>query len=434
MQNSLVVRCGLGAILAGAALPLTVRAQTPPVVTAPVASEAPAAPPAEAPTAAPTPAAESAPPAIAAPTLEPAAAADVGEVTPPPAEPAAAEEPGLAPPTINGYIEAAYHINFSNSKVSEAIPLRVYDPAGNSFALHAAHLALTQKFTDAISAVVEIDMGRDALANSGLVVYPWNNTKQFENQFGFDFQEAYANYSSGAFTLTAGKFVTYEGIEVMEGPLNPTISRGFLYGWAEAFTHTGIKLHYQPIPEFNIGVGVVNGWDLIADTNQGKTFIARIAAFAPTDVFFAALSGSVGPEQAGNSKNQRISVDLTGAITPSSAFQLWYQANVGTEKGVAIDGKSSALWYGFGLQPVVTTGDFSLGGRVEYFVDKNGARTGMADGKFFNFTITPGYKLASTFKVRAEFRADVASDKIFGKKDDLKKVGLTAVASAEYTF
>ena len=429
MENSLVVRWGLGVILAGAALPLTVRAQTaPPVVTAPAAPEAPAAPPAEAPLAAPV--AEPAPVPAAAPAPEPAAAAAVGEVTPPPAEPAPAEEPGLAPPTINGYVELGYHLNFSNSKVSEAIPMRVYDPGGNSFALHAAHLALTQKFTDTISAVVEIDMGRDALANSGLVLYPWST----KTQFGFDVQEAYANWSSGAWTLTAGKFVTYQGIEVIEGPLNPTISRGFLFGWAEAFTHTGIKLHYQPIPELNIGVGVVNGWDLIADTNQGKTIIFRAAAFAPTDVFFAALSGSVGPEQPGNSKNQRVSIDLTGAITPSSSFQLWYQGNFGTEKGVATDGKSSATWYGFGLQPVITSGDFTLGGRVEYFVDKNGARTGYADGKFFNFTITPGYKLASTFKLRAEFRADVASDKIFGKSDDLKKVGLTAAASAEYTF
>jgi hypothetical protein len=431
MENSLVVRWGLGVMLAGAALPLSVRAQTaPPVVTAPAAPEAAPVAPAVAPVTEPAPVAEPAP--APAPT-EPVVTAAPAEVTPPPAEPAAAEEPGLSAPTINGYVEAAYHINFSNSRVGDAIPLRVYDPAGNSFALHAAHLAVTQKFSDSISAVVELDMGRDALANGGLVAYPWKATKQFENQFGFDVQEAYANYADGGFTLTAGKFVTYQGIEVIEGPLNPTISRGLLFGWAEPFTHTGIKLHYQAGDVFNIGVGVVNGWDLIADTNQGKTFIWRAALFAPTDVFFAALSGTVGPEQAGNSKNQRISFDLTGAITPSGSFQLWYQANLGTEKNASPTG-GNATWYGFGLQPVITSGDFSLGGRLEYFVDKNGARTTFADGKFFNFTITPGYKLASVFKVRGEFRADVASSAIFGKADNLKKTGFTAAASAEYTF
>jgi len=438
MLNSLVVRWGLAAVVAGAALPLTVRAQTaPPVVTTPASPEAPATSVTEPPAAA-APVAEPAPAATApAYVAEPAPVAAPAEVAPPPAEPVAPvadEEPGLAPPVINGYVEASYHINLSNSKVSEPIALRIYDPAGNAFTLHAAHLALTQKFTDSISATVEFDMGRDALANGGFVAYPWSNTKQFENQFGFDVQEAYANWSSGGFTLTAGKFVTYQGIEVIEGPLNPTISRGFLFGWAEAFTHTGIKLHYQAGDSFNIGVGVVNGWDLIADTNQGKTIIARAALFAPTDVFFAALSGSVGPEQAGNSKNQRISIDLTGAITPSGAFQLWYQANFGTEEGLLEDSSKNASWYGFGLQPVITAGDFTLGGRLEYFADPDGVRTTFAKGKFFNFTITPGYKLASVFKVRAEFRADVASDKIFGKSSDPKKVGLTAVASAEYTF
>ena len=346
MHNRLVVRWGLAAVLAGAVLPFTVRAQTaPPVVTAPAAPENPVAPPPQAP-AAVAPLAEPAPVAAPSPAeLPPAAAA---EVAPPPAEPVAEEEPGLAPPIINGFVEAAYHINFSNSKVSEPIALRIYDPAGNSFALHAAHLAVTQRFSDAISATVEIDMGRDAFANGGQIAYPWGATTQFANQFGFDVQEAYANYTGGGFTLTAGKFVTYQGIEVIEGPLNPTISRGFLFGWAEPFTHTGVKLHYQAGDAFNIGVGVVNGWDLIADTNQGKTFIARAAVFAPTDVFFAALSGSVGPEQAGNSKNQRISIDLTGAITPSGAFQLWYQANIGMEKGLLEGSTDYATWYGFG--------------------------------------------------------------------------------------
>jgi hypothetical protein len=308
--------------------------------------------------------------------------------------------------------------------------LRVYDPAGNSFTLHAAHLAVTEKFTDEISAVIEFDMGRDAAATSGLQLYPWTT----QTQFAFDIQEAYANYASGMWTLTAGKFVTYEGIEVIEGPLNPTITRGYLFGYAEPFTHTGVKLHLAPSPAFNIGIGVVNGWDLIADNNQAKTIIARIALFAPTDPFFAALSGSIGPEQAGNSKNERISVDLTGAIT-AGAFQLWYQANVGTEKDPAM-GVTHDTWYGFGLQPVISSGCFSFGGRVEFFADTQGVRTGLPPGKYINVTVTPGIKVADVFKLRAELRLDTVVDgpAVFGKPDDPKKVGFSGALSAEYTF
>ena len=427
-MDKLVLRWGLGAILALAALPFTARAQTPPAEPAP-AEPAPAAPAAAEPPPVAMDAPMAAPPAEASPSAPPVAVV-VAEEAP------AAEEAAAPAPTFSGYVEASYHNNFSDPDVSRPVPLRVYDPAGHGFTLHAAHLALSHKFTDAIGATIEFDVGRDAVANAAdtsllSAGYPWTNDGGMASgkQFWFDVQEAYANYSDGGFTLTAGKFVTYEGIEVIEGPLNPTITRGFLYGWAEPFTHTGIKLHYQPVDAFNIGIGVVNGWDLISDNNEMKTFLARIA-ITPSKAFFAALSGSVGPEQTGNNKNMRISVDLTGAITPSDAFALWFQGNFGSEK---IMGETSS-WYGFGLQPVVTAGLFSFGGRLEYFADPDGVRTLVPDGKFFNITLTPGVKLGdSPFKIRGELRADISSEKLFGKDGD-KKTQFTGALSAEYTF
>jgi hypothetical protein len=429
-MDKLVMRWGLGVILASAAIPHLVSAQAapPPVAPAPVMPAEPT----------PAPAVEVTPPAE--PTSPPAMMAEPAPVVVPPAapeEPAAAapaEAPAAPPPTLSGYVETSYHLNISDPKVNVAdskfgMPMRVYDPIGNSFALHAAHLAITHKFSDEILAVIEVDAGRDAVANSG-GVYPWNVSPQF----AFDVQEAYASYSSSGWTFTAGKFVTYEGIEVIEGPLNPTITRGFLFGYAEPFTHTGFKIHYQPVDEFNIGIGLVNGWDKIADNNTAKTIIARVAV-TPSDKFFAALSGSVGGEQDSTSKNPRMSLDLTGSITPSGVFQLWYQANVGAEKVPdLVGGVAKATWYGFGLQPIITSGDFTLGGRLEYFADPKGVRTTYYNGKFFNFTITPGIKLAAPFKMRAEFRADVSKDKIFGKTDDPSKVGVSAAISAEYTF
>jgi hypothetical protein len=385
---------------------------------------APSSAPAEIAPAAPPPAEPAPAPMMAMP--EPAPAVE------PVAEPAAEEAPALPLPTVNGYVEAGYNIHFSDPNVDHAVPLRVYDAPGHSFALHAAHLAVTHKFNDNISAVIEVDAGRDAAVNSGAAVYPF----KISPQFAFDIQEAYANYASGGWTLTAGKFVTYEGIEVIEGPLNPTITRGLLYGWAEPFTHTGVKLHYAPSDSFNIGVGVVNGWDLIGDNNGMKTIIARMA-ITPSTKFFAALSGSVGSEQAGNNDNHRVSIDLTGAITPSDVFQLWYQGNFGMEKHAflgmdQIDG--TATWWGIGLQPVVTSGDFSFGSRLEYFADPKGVRVGAPQGKYFNVTLTPGIKLASVFKLRAELRADIASEKMLGKPSDPSKTQFSGALSAEYTF
>jgi hypothetical protein len=435
MMDKLVMRLGLGAMLVLAALPITARAQTaPPPAPPPVAAPVEPAPVAVEP--APPPAVMTEAPPPAAPPVE--MEMGPGPSAPPPVmaetvvEEAVVAAPASPLPTVAGYVEAGYNIHFTDPNVAHPVPLRVYDAPGHSFALHAAHVAISHKFNDNIGALISIDAGRDAVIDAG-GAYPYT----ISPQFGFDIREAYAFYGSNGWTLTAGKFVTYEGIEVIDGPLNPTITRGLLYGLAEPFTHTGVKLHYQPADEFNIGIGVVNGWDLIGDNNGMKTIIARMA-ITPSTKFFAALSGSVGSEQAGNNSNHRISIDLTGAITASESFQLWYQGNFGSEKhallaGMPIDG--NATWWGVGLQPVITAGDFTLGSRLEYFADPKGVRAGLGpQGKFFNVTLTPGIKLAPPFKIRFELRADIASDKVLGKSSDPTKTQFSGALSAEYTF
>ena len=65
-------------------------------------------------------------------------------------------------------------------------------------------------------------------------------------------REAYAKWTPDKFTLMAGKFVTMMGIEVVDGPLNPTITRGFLYWLAELVRNTGARASYQIIPELGV--------------------------------------------------------------------------------------------------------------------------------------------------------------------------------------
>jgi hypothetical protein len=413
---------------------------------APAPAPAPVAAPAPAPAPAPEPA-PLAPEPIAPPSDSAAdmhaehAARHEGEATSAVEALPAEDSPA---PSISGFIEASYHANFSDLDVDRAVPMRVYDPPGHSFTLHAAHLAISHSFVEGVSGTIELDAGRDAAANAGLVVYPWTNAPQY----AIDVQEAYGTYTSGIFSLTAGKFVTYAGIEVIEGPLNPTISRGYLFGYAEAFTHTGVKAHFAPNDQWNIGIGIVNGWDQITDNNNMKTPILRIG-FTPSESFFAALSGSFGSEQTNVTDEHRLSVDLTGCYTAGD-FALWFQGNVGTEPLVGLDDPTTpeseagedATWFGFGLQPIYTQEAFSFGGRVEFFGDANGARTGLYNAKFLNISLTPGYELAQGFKLRGELRADFGlgdESKVFGPPpedpgDEPSGVNFSAAASAEYVF
>jgi hypothetical protein len=427
-MKKLVFR-SLGFAAAVAWLPCIAQAQTPPAEPAPAApapaatEPAPVAPP---PSATITPAPEPAPQSSMVPlTPEPAV------VAPPSPAVAPAEEEAPAPaPTFSGYVEAAYHINFSNPKNEDVVPLMgYYTPGGNTFVLHAAHLAINHAFNDNVSATIELDAGFDATLNQS---FPFNTGTNY-----FDVQEAYATYKSGIFSLVAGKFATYEGIEIIEGPLNPTISRGYLFAFAEPITHTGLKMHFTG-DTVDFGIGLVNGWDTIVDNNNFKTFIFKLG-LKPSDAFAVALSGTFGAEgtPAGTASKygHRLSLDLTGSYTASESFALWFQGNFGMD-AIAAEGDADTLsWWGLGIQPTYTAETFTFGSRLELFSDPDGYRTtGPKDGTYVNVTLTPGFILAQGFKVRAELRADIATKDAIGDPNDPGKVQFTGAVGAEYVF
>jgi len=353
-----------------------------------------------------------------------------------PEAPAAAPAMTESPPTkITGFVEGAYHGNASNMS-NDPVLFRSFDSQnGNSFYLHALQLTFNHSFGPEASFVVDLDAGSDAaLVNSG---YAPAGTP-------IDVQEAYAVYSPGNFIFTAGKFVTYEGIEVIEGPLNPTLTRGYLFGLAEPYTHTGAKAHYKFSDQYQLGVGVINGWDTLLDNNRGKTVMGAFSA-APSPVFHAQLSAYFGPEQANNNSNKRLSVDLTGAVK-AGPVTINFQGNYGSEqKAIDYNGDGTPdndSWLGVGIQPVVAMGDFSLGARYEYFHNKHGSRVLLPGGtavfnnaSLMNFTVTPGYMLTKGFTVRGELRLDTASEAVFLRSSAApQKTQTTFGVGAHYLF
>ena len=173
-------------------------------------------------------------------------------------------------------------------------------------------------------------------------------------------------------------------------------------------------------------------------------------------MIWAALSGTFGVEKTsvGNphpNADGRLSIDLTGAVTPDPMLADNYQFNMGSEphsdvtSNVNANGRltGAASWMGFGLQPVVTMDAFKLGARFEFFQDKGFSRTGLggvlgpqpiidpATGmvtgvspavakkvSLWNVSITPGYMLGGGFMARLEYRHDGVSEKVLwdGKK------------------
>lgn len=343
-------------------------------------------------------------------------------------------------PAISGYIDTTYNYDF-NKPFTDRTVLRTYDANHNNITLNTAHLAFTGSMGNA-GYVIETDYGSDALVTSSAGSGAADD---------FDVQEAYMTYACPVtkLNLKVGKFVTFNGIEVIESKDNPTISRGFLFGLAEPYTHVGAMVG-RTFGKLELDLGVINGWDVTADNNDGKTLMGKIALNLG-DPLYLQLSGHHGPEQSNTYSttgfstdtikmdgNNRDTIDLTGVTKIIPKVALWFQANYGQEEKIAPDAGSglleTATWSGATIQPVISITDkFSLGARWEVFEDPDGVRTalGMTDVSVWNVTVAPAYKMTDNMTVRVEFRSDHSNKKIWAD-DTNNPQDSTSSATAQF--
>ncbi len=341
---------------------------------------------------------------------------------------------------LSGYIDTQYAFNVARP-ASGVNLFYSYSAQHNTISLNAAHLAIHGEVDvdstkrRALTYTVELDAGTDAVINTsnGVPVAPGNTYK-------VDVQEAYGTFKQGDWGIRAGKFVTFAGIEVIESPSNPTISRGYLFGLAEPFTHTGAEVFYQATHKVDVHVGVVNGYDVMLDNNRGKTLVVKVG-IAPSDSSFVTISGYAGPEVG---SNWREMLDVTGQVK-SGKLALNYQANFGTETAASLMGER-ATWFGGSVQPLVQlTDQFALGARAELLMDNNGAKTGglgvnpsNTEGRLMliNVSVTPGYKLSEHFMLRGEARLDIADQEVYVDHDGTgaTRQQITLLAQAVASF
>jgi len=379
-------------------------------------------------------------PGEAAPPAGPPAPADPNAPTdpePPPSKPDLPPVPPAPPapepakttltPTLSGFVDATYNVNF-NRPVDGNTPLHTYTGRSNSFLLNTAHVELNGS-DEHLSYSLQIDGGTDAVIDSGGSY--------------FDVQEAYAAYTaSSGLGFKVGKFVTYNGIEVIESPSNPTISRGFLFNMAEPFTHTGGVVTYKANDQIDVAIGLVNGWDLVVDNNGMKTIVAKLGVTLPS--LLLTVSALAGPEKASNNDDWRTTLDVTGDFK-ADKLDLWFQANYGMEQKTAPDGGAGS-WFGLGVQPVYhLEDDLSIGGRVELFDDLDGTRSGVnALGRkqmLINISAAPAYTITPHLTLRGELRVDLSTGRDAGvpapfvtTKGDANSAQVIALGEAIVSF
>jgi hypothetical protein len=224
----------------------------------------------------------------------------------------------------------------------------------------------------------------------------------------FDLTEAYVDYVArlgSGLKVRLGKFATFLGAEVIEAKDNFNYSRSFLYNFATPFTHTGVMAGYKFSEAFTANLYLVQGWDVWTDNNKGKSAGASFVV-SPVDPVQLTFNFMYGPEQANNTSNNRFLFDWIGAFKATKKLTFLANVDYGQEENDPHNGGNNSKWYGVaGYAKYDFTEFFSTVIRAEYFNDKNGVRTGIAQ-ELKEITLTAEFKIAKGLLLRPEYRHD----------------------------
>jgi hypothetical protein len=310
---------------------------------------------------------------------------------------------------LTGTLATSYNFNFNRPNPAAGTNdnvMRVFDPNANEFSINMAELQIENAPNDWSKFRLDIAVGEDA---------PLFKSAGFLAGNEFDIWQAYGELTApigNGLTFKVGKFATIIGAEVIESADNYNTSRSILFGFAIPFNHTGVLMSYDFSDKVSGSVGVVNGWDIVAENNKAKTFLGSLG-FTINDQWSLSINGSFGAEQAGADGNFRGLVDTILTWTPSEDTAVILNYDLGKEEGVG--GAGFVNWHGGSLVLHHTVNDwFGASLRGEFF-DDDGSRNnaGVVNTIFGEGTLTGHFYLSDGWETRLEVRHDQANNAAF---------------------
>jgi len=329
------------------------------------------------------------------------------------------------------YLQGGYTFNLKNPD-SGTNEQRVFDQKANSFLIDLAQIQfLRDALVGGLGYKLKVSFGETAKFIHSAGLGGTNNDV-------VDLTEAYIDYRAplgSGLGLRFGKFATYHGAEVIEARDNFNYSRSFLFNYAIPFTHTGFMASYTFSKALTANLYVINGWDVTNDNNKGKTFGASFVV-TPIEPFSMNFGFMYGPEQSNNSSNDRFLFDWLGVYKATRNLTFMVNTDYAHEDKDPLNSGRNSKWYGVaGYVKYDFTDFFSTSIRAEYFNDKDGVRTGIAQ-KLKEITITPEFKIAKNLLVRPEYRHDWSDKNGFDSRRNMldKKSQDTIAIGIMYTW
>jgi hypothetical protein len=364
----------------------------------------------------------------------------------------------LGPTTFSGFVDAYYSFNFNQpgSLGPSGLPngidgngLRFFDENSNQFSLNAIE-AVVDRAPDATAGGtgragyhIGVIYGQAAETING----PNNGT----DSSNLALKEAYVDYIAPigkGLTITAGKFVTPAGAEVIETNGNWNYSRSILFYYAIPFFHFGVNAKYTFNPQWSVTGYLVNGWNNTKEVNTGKTYGVSLA-YTPNKFWALTENYMAGPQDDSfffgtpgkPNDNYRQLSDTVITYSPTAKWNFILNGDYGYGDKYALSStvasKSVDWWGAAGYVKYAPNDKSYLALRGEYYSDPQGFTMfgpGNFNGHAGEGTATYAYNWTSGLQSRFEFREDYSNRNFFEKGGRFVKTQPVLELGLIYTF
>jgi hypothetical protein len=332
--------------------------------------------------------------------------------------------------TLNYMFDGYYDYDF-NHPIGRVQYLRAYDVLSNSFSINQADIvfALDPNVTEGRRYGVRLDL-QFGQATDTLQGNPSNEVRPeiYRNIF-----QAYGTYVvplGKGLTVDFGKWASSLGIEGNYTKDQVNYSRSFFFDYLP-FYHMGVRASYKVNDKLAVNYWLVNGTNQTEPTNSYKDELFGFTAQPTKNISWTAnyYIGQDHPD-VGPATNctvpiqpglcvQQINPAPDGKIHIFDSYATWNATPkltlsaegdyvISREWANAAPGESSAPSHvdgGAAYARYQLTPRMELGGRFEYFSDRNGLYSG-TDQALKEFTGTYEYKFGEGFLTRLEYRRD----------------------------
>ena len=332
---------------------------------------------------------------------------------------------------VSGYVESAF--NVSSRPNGSAITGRLYERTNNQFSLNALKLTMDRaydpkKMDAGLHADVIFGQNAQMLQSAGFNLGPNGDVYQLFGTLNVP------TPNGNGVQVRVGRMATFMGLELIETPLNPNLSVGNAFVYAENFTQTGVSVEHRFNRVVDMQVRVLNGWDQVQDLNDRLSYMARLG-LTPDAATSISFVGYVGPEEESNNRALRSGAEVivsrkVGKVTAT------VQGDVGREQrndALVDPTRDAAWWAASGWLVFDATSNVGVALRADYLNDRNAARTGAAFGldgaqlhKLGSATATLNVKSFPSVLLRPEVRFDRSNQLVFGSRNGQFTFGLSA--------